>query len=126
MSTSPYSQDLRNKVIGFLEAGGSQRAAAKLFKMSKTTVNKWNLRYKNEGHVMPRKRLGLKPKVNALDFANYISTFSEIKPENIAKHFSISINAVRYKLRQLGYSYKKKRIPTWKLVLKNEQNLTKS
>lgn len=125
MSTSPYSTDLRHKVIGFLQAGGSQRAAAKLFKMSKTTINKWNLQYKNEGHVLPRKRLGLKPKVSSQDFSNYIVTCSEVNTEDVAKHFNISVSAVRYKLRKMGYSYKKKLTPTWRLVDKNVQNLIK-
>ncbi|MBA8667137.1 IS630 family transposase, partial [Holosporaceae bacterium 'Namur'] len=37
---SPYSLDLREKVIRYLEAGNSQRDAAKVFNLSKTTVNK--------------------------------------------------------------------------------------
>ena len=31
MSTSPYSQDLREKVINYIEKGNSQESAARIF-----------------------------------------------------------------------------------------------
>ena len=42
--------------------------------------------------------------------------------KKIAEVFKVSIAAISKKLKQLGYSYKKKPIPTWKLVHKNVES----
>jgi transposase len=72
MSTSPYSEDLREKVIRFIKAGNSQRGASKVFSINKMTVNRWYLRYKNEGHCRAKVRLGAKPSIETEDFVQYV------------------------------------------------------
>lgn len=116
MSTSPYSIDLREKVIKYLEAGNSQRAASRVFQLSPTTVNTWHVRYKKEGHYQARKRIGAKPSIERDDFIKYVEENPNSKTEDIGKNFGISASGVRYWLRQLGFSYKKKPLPMWKQV----------
>ena len=70
MSTSPYSIDLRKRVISFLESGKSQKEASKLFKLNPNTISSWHVRYKQEGHYLPRKRLGAKPKIKREEFTS--------------------------------------------------------
>ena len=55
MSTSPYSLDLREKVIKYLELGNSQQSASKIFMLNPSTINRWWLRYKREGNT-PQER----------------------------------------------------------------------
>lgn len=120
---SQYSLDLRQKVIKFIQSGNSQRYASKIFNISKTTINKWCLRYKNEGHYESRKRLGAKPKINKESFAQYINNNPNATSDVIGKIFGISASGARYWLKVIGFSYKKKPLPTWKPIKKSEKNI---
>jgi transposase len=51
---APYSQDLRERVIGFMALGGSARAAAVRFDVSVSSAIRWGQRWRSEGHARPR------------------------------------------------------------------------
>src|SRR3954469_5705854 len=52
---APYSQDLRERVIGFMALGTSaQAAAAGLFERSVSSATRWAQRWRAEGHARPR------------------------------------------------------------------------
>ena len=51
---APYSQDLRERVIGFMTLGGSARAAATRFDVSLSSAVRWAQRWRAEGHARPR------------------------------------------------------------------------
>jgi transposase len=51
---APYSQDLRERVIGFMALGGSARAAAGRFDVSISSAARWAQRWRSEGHTRPR------------------------------------------------------------------------
>ena len=51
---APYSQDLRERVIGFMALGGSARAAAARFEVSISSAIRWAQRWRAEGHARPR------------------------------------------------------------------------
>jgi transposase len=51
---APYSQDLRERVTGFMALGGSARAAATRFEISISSALRWAQRWRAEGHVRPR------------------------------------------------------------------------
>src|SRR3954464_15968997 len=51
---APYSQDLRERVIGFMALGGSARAAAIRFDVSVSSAVRWAQRWRIEGHARPR------------------------------------------------------------------------
>lgn len=125
MSTSPYSLDLREKVINFIKAGNSQKEASQVFGINKTTINIWHLRYKNEGHCLPKVRLGAKPTIEKEVFIQYVKDHPDARSEDIGRQFGISASGARYWLRQVGFSYKKKLSPTWKQSKSNEINTKK-
>jgi len=122
MSTSPYSLDLRKKVIRYIEQGNSQVSAAKLFDLNLSTVNRWYLRYKKEGHYHPRKRLGAKSKIDPKVLESYVNSNPDSKLKDLAKKFGISLWGINYWLKKLGFSFKKKPFPTWKQMKKDGQN----
>ncbi len=125
MRTSPYSLDLRERVIKFIESGNSQKAAAELYQLNPSTINRWWLRYKREGHYSPRVRLGKKPRVNIEQLKLYIASTPNFKTSDMGSHFGMSASGAFYWLKQLGFSYKKKTSPTWKLIKKSEINIKK-
>ena len=51
---APYSQDLRERVIGFMVLGGSARAAAVRFDVRVSSALRWTQRWRAEGHARPR------------------------------------------------------------------------
>ena len=51
---APYSQDLRERVIGFMVLGGSARSAATRFDVSISSAVRWAQRWRVEGHARPR------------------------------------------------------------------------
>src|SRR5215211_6245188 len=51
---APYSQDLRQRVIGFMALGGSARRAAARFDISVSSASRWGQRWRAEGHARPR------------------------------------------------------------------------
>ena len=51
---APYSQDLRERVIGFMALGGSARKAAVRFDISVSSAIRWAQRWRAEGQARPR------------------------------------------------------------------------
>ena len=47
----PYSQDLRERVVGTVASGVSRRKAAATFRVGTSTVVKWVLRFRGTGSV---------------------------------------------------------------------------
>jgi transposase len=122
---SQYSLDLRQKVIKYVQAGNTQRAASTVFNLSKTTVNAWCKRYKSEGHCCARKHLGAAPRIEKDSFIKHITENPNATSEEIGREFGISASGARYWLRRIGFSYKKKPLPTWKQIKKSEINTKK-
>src|SRR6516164_2453670 len=53
-----YSGDLRERVIGTVEAGASRREAAELFEISVSSAIRWVQRWREEGSSEPKPRGG--------------------------------------------------------------------
>jgi transposase len=49
----PYSQDLRARLVRYVEGGVSARAAAKVFGVSESAAIKWMQRWRRQGSVAP-------------------------------------------------------------------------
>jgi putative transposase len=54
----PYSTDLRERVVGAIEAGMSRRKAAAVFAVSASSAVKWKQKQHSTGSVAPRKMGG--------------------------------------------------------------------
>ncbi len=62
--TKSYSNDLRKKVIEYLDSGSSYEKVSKLFKISVSAIGRWYRKYKTEGNYYPKKRGGSKKKID--------------------------------------------------------------
>ena len=125
MSTSPYSIDLREKVIKYIESGNSQQSASKIFRLNVSTVNRWWLRYKREGNYAAKKRPGKTPRVNASLIQDYVEAHSNFTSAEMGRHFGMTSGGAFYWLKKLGYSYKKKTLPMWNHKKKSAKNTKK-
>ena len=125
MTTSPYSQDLRERVIKFLESGNTQILAAQVFSLNLSTVNRWYLRYRREGNCNARKRLGAKIKIDHKGLEKYITHKPDAKLRDLSLLFGVSVWSIHYWLGKLGFSYKKKPSPMWKRIKESEMSTKK-
>ena len=126
MSTSPYSIDLRDKVIAFLKQGKSQRAASEAFGLNLSTVSRWWLRYQREGHYCARIRPGKRPRLSLPEVKKYIESNPNFKSLEMGKHFGMTAAGALYWLKKLGFSYKKKTSPISKPAKKSGKSTKKS
>jgi len=125
MTTSPYSLDLRNKVIKYLQSGNSQLSASQTFDLNPSTISRWWLRYKREGNCLARTRLGREPRVDLSKIKAYIEMNPNFKSSDMGAHFGMTGGGALYWLKKLGFSYKKKTLPIWKPVKKSEPFIKK-
>ena len=115
-----YSEDLRKRVIEFLLEGNSYDKASKLFKISVSAIGRWYRRYHKEGIYHSKKQGGSKRKINLDDLEKYVQSNEDMTLKAASKKFNTSNFTISYWLKKLGYSYKKKALPTWRQVKKKD------
>jgi transposase len=96
-----YSIDLRERVIRFVNTGGSRRAAALRFGVNHQTVNNW----------MVKPCCGKPgPKAPRLDMAK-LAKLREARPDALLDEMAAALNVhpstVYRRLRALGHTFKK-------------------
>lgn len=120
-----YSKDFRQKVMSYVNRGNNCNRASIKFEISANTVRNWYKRYQSEGHYLSRKVGGKKGRVTPQEIESYIKVNPDFILSDMGKHFQMSAVGAHYWLKKLGYSYKKKTLPTWRQVKRNEQNINK-
>ena len=123
MTTSPYSKDLRKKVINYLNKGKSQKEASEVFGVHRNTISRWINRCKKEGNYAAKKRLGRKSRLDYQKVECFVQSNGDVKLSDIGTTFSISKGYAAVLLQKLGFSYKKKTFLTWKQTKKSEPNI---
>jgi len=116
---SPYSYDLRKKVISYINEGNSCNKASIKFDISANAVRRWYKRYQEEGNYRAKKVGGKKGRVTAEEIASYVESNPNFILNEMGEHFKMSGAGAHYWLKELGYSYKKKISPMWKQVKKS-------
>lgn len=124
--TKSYSNDLRQKVVEYLDEGHSYDKASIIFKISVSALGRWYRKYKQEGNYIAKKRGGSKRKIDVDELEKYVKGNENMTLKKAAQKFDVSIFTISYWLKRLGYSYKKKTFPTWKQVKKSEISTKKS
>jgi transposase len=116
--TRAYSNDLRERVVGAVRAGGACRHVAEQFGVAVSTVVKWSRRHRETGSVAPGKMGGHRRRV-LVPFRAFIVerlqqtphlTLHRLKDELSERGVVVSHNAVWQFLRREGLSFKKNAI----------------
>ncbi|MBW4590152.1 transposase [Aetokthonos hydrillicola Thurmond2011] len=97
-----YSIDLRERALKYLEEGGSQTAASKLFKVSRKTLYNWQQRETLE----PYKPTGRKRKLSKAQLARDVEANPDAYLRERAARFGVGVNTVWVALRQMKVSKK--------------------
>jgi putative transposase len=109
-----YSEDLRKRVMGFLKNGGSKAEAVRRFAVSKGSVARWEKRLRETGkvaaHTQGRKR-GVS-KVAAAALQDYVTAHPDQNLIEIGEHFGVSSVMIWKRLKQIGFTFKKRAFST--------------
>lgn len=103
-----YSVDLRERVIKFIEDGGSKTDAARIFSVSRVTIYSWEKKKVEKGTLKdtPPKR-GWK-KLNPELLLAHVAKYPDLTLAEYAKHFGASITSVCLALKRLKVTRKKR------------------
>jgi transposase len=115
----PYSMDLRKRILGYVEAGHSCRAAARVFAVSASTAVRLAEQQRLQGHVVPKPQ-GRAPGT-AGKLALHRAFLLEIvraEPDITLKELAgalaeargvrVQLSSLHRALRRAGHSYKKR------------------
>ena len=118
-----YDQDLRDKVIAYLEVGHTANAASKIFNLAANTIRNWHKRYKEEGHCKARNGWGRKERVSCQEFSAYVKAHPDLFLKQIGNHFNMTAVGALYHMRKNGFRYKKKSLDIKKPVQKKGRHI---
>ena len=118
-----YSKDLRDRIIKDVKDGGTYEEVGKKYNVSRSAIGRWYLRYKEEGNYEAKKNLGAKRKIDLTLLKEYVEANKDMKLKEASEYLKVSIYAVSYWLKKIGYSYKKKPLAIWKRTRKEEENI---
>ena len=111
-----YSQDLRIRLVGYVEKGASRRAAAKVFGVSPSIAVKWLQRWRRTKSVAPSPVRGHRRAVLESHAAwlldlikqNADITLAEIKAKLAGRGVAASLSTIWSFYDRRGVSFKKK------------------
>jgi putative transposase len=113
-----YSLDLRERVIDWIEKGGSISKAAKIYQVGRATIYRWMSREDLRATKVKRRNRKLNWEALKLD----VEKNPDTKQADRAKLFGVRPSAICYALRELKMSRKKKNYAIEKEIKKKESS----
>jgi transposase len=109
-----YSEDLRERVLNYVDAGHSKTQASQLFNVERQTIYNWLALRQLTGSVKMR-RTGKKKahKIDTQALEQYISQHPDAYLHEIAAVFGVTAPAIGYWCKKLKITRKKKRRFIW-------------
>ena len=122
----PYSLDLREKVIAYVEKHSNKQAASLLFGIGIATIYRWVARKSNLGHLKATKRPYAYKKLCDEQLKAYIEANPDHFLREIAEHFHMCPAAIYNACRRLKITRKKRRRSMLKGTKRSERVLSES
>lgn len=112
------SDDLRERVIDFIESGGSQAEAVERFRVCRASIVRWLQRKRKTGKASAAtvRRKGGTSRVKAEALHDYIKEHPDQTLQEVGLHFGVSGVLIWKRLRQLNYTFKKRVFSTKSVV----------
>ena len=117
-----YTLDLREKVISFIDRGGSKRDAAQAFNIGEDTVYRW-IRRKKEGNLAAKKRTDFSTKVPVETLRQYVTDHPDHTLKEISEAVCLSMSKVWKHLKRMGLTRKKRPRSTRNVMQNNDMRL---
>ncbi len=119
----PYSLDLREKVLKYLETNPNRKSASELFQIGLATIQRWITRKKEKGHVKPKRREYAYKWIDDQKLIEYVKTYPDHFLSEIGEHFKLTPQAIFYALKRLKITRKKRPRSIKNEMKKQEQSL---
>lgn len=103
-----YSTDLRETVLKFIDAGNSIKTACKVFRVSRSSIQRWRSRLNDVGTIAPKPRTKSPYKVDESALKAYIAAHPDAYLNEIAAHFNVTDSGISKALNRLKITRKKK------------------
>ena len=101
-----YSNDLRERVLKYVENGNSKVEAAGIFGVCLKTIWNW-IERKKQGDISPKKKVILPKKIDSECLLQFVRTNPDAYLREIAEEFGVTIPAVFYACKRLKITLKK-------------------
>ena len=101
-----YALDLRERVVKFLQAGGSKVEAARRFAVGRRTVYRY-LAAAQAGALAPKTSWGKWRTLDPQKLSAHVKKHPDATLQELATVFNVSHNAVWVRLGKLGFTLKK-------------------
>ena len=118
-----YSEDLRKKVMEYLESGCSQVSAQKVFNVSLSAIKGWKKQYAETGSLKNKPLNRTFKKLDPEKLTAYVNEHPDAYLKEIAEVFGCTDEAVRIALKNLKITRKKRQRFTESAARKSETNL---
>ena len=102
-----YSEDLRKKVIEYLNSGYTQREARDTFHISLSAINRWSQQYHKTGELKNKPLNRSFKKLDPEKLKAYVKEHPDAYQQEMAERFGCSRQAVQKALKKLGITRKK-------------------
>ena len=103
----PYSVDLRERVLKYLETNPNRKSASLLFQVGIASIYRWLSRKKETGNVKPFRREYAYKKIDDAKLIEYVEAHPDQFLSEIAEHFNMTPQAIFYALKRLKITRKK-------------------
>lgn len=111
-----YSADLRERLLGAIDAGLPLAEAARLFRVCPSTIRRWRHRWRTTGAVAARPRPGRTPRIGPAQAAALQTQVAATPDATLAQHCArweatqgvrVSVATLSRVIRRLGITLKK-------------------
>jgi transposase len=101
-----YALDLRERVVKFIQSGGSKAEAARRFALARSSVYRY-LAAAQKGALAPKKSWGHWRKLDPEKLQAHVKKHPDATLKELQNAFGVSHHAVWVRLGQLGFTLKK-------------------
>jgi transposase len=101
-----YALDLRERVVKFIQGGGSKAGAARHFDLARSSVYRY-LAAAQKGALTPKKSWGYWRKLDPQKLQAHVKKHPDATLKELQQVFGVSHHAVWVRLGQLGFTLKK-------------------
>lgn len=116
-----YSTDLRLRVLGYLSEGGLIKTACEVFKVSRSSIQRWRIKQSKKGHVLPEARIVSGYKIDEASLREYVIRHPDAYLDEIATHFTMTASGIFYALKRFNITRKKRPHITQKEMKKKDR-----
>jgi transposase len=102
-----YDVKYRQRVIGYMSEGHTQRETAAVFKVSTATLWKWKTQLNEIGTLTPKKRKDTWRKIDPIKLREYVEAHPDAYQREIADAFGVRPYAIQKALKRLRITRKK-------------------